>query len=582
MDDQQQATDPDQGGQPHRRRRGLVWALVGVGLVVVLAGLYVGAHLMARGKVPAHTTVRGVDIGAMTREEAHDTLVRELGPRYDAPVTVRHGTTSATLKPSHSGLEVDWRATVAAAVPGDSWRPTALWNSLTGGGEVAPVTHVDKEKLSEAVGEVAPRFEVKATDATVSLDGTRIVTTKARPGHSLDVGATADRVRKTWRRDSTATVEAEVEPSAARIGDDTVAEVVADQLRPRIGEPLMVRCEKGHFGISREAVAEATTVKPDGDTIAVSTDLAALWKATQPSRDKLKMTTARDARIVIEKGKPVVKPSRDGTEMTQKAFEKAVGPALTATGKDRTVTVPLEHTKPDFTTEDAKQAGVRTVIGEFTTEFPHAAYRNTNLTLAANAINDTYLAPGDTFDLDKVLGPRDSAHGYVDGWVINGPTLVKESAGGVSQSATTTFNAAFFAGMTDVEHHPHSMYFSRYPAGREATLYAGKLNLRFRNDTKYGALVQAFTRKAEPGGTGSITVRIWSTPTWDKITSTDLKRSNYTEGGRIVSDDADCHPQSSSPGFDVHYARLFWRDGSVVKREKFFWRYDATDEVVCR
>ena len=36
--------------------------------------------------------------------------------------------------------------------------------------------------------------------------------------------------------------------------------------------------------------------------------------------------------------------------------------------------------------------------------------------------------------------------------------------------STTTFNAAFFAGLDIPEHKAHSIYISRYPFGREATL----------------------------------------------------------------------------------------------------------------
>ena len=42
--------------------------------------------------------------------------------------------------------------------------------------------------------------------------------------------------------------------------------------------------------------------------------------------------------------------------------------------------------------------------------------------------------------------------------------------GGISQFATTLFNAAFFAGLDIPEYQSHSIYITRYPYGREATL----------------------------------------------------------------------------------------------------------------
>jgi hypothetical protein len=64
--------------------------------------------------------------------------------------------------------------------------------------------------------------------------------------------------------------------------------------------------------------------------------------------------------------------------------------------------------------------------------------------------------------------------------------------GGLSQLSTTTFNAAYEAGMEDVEHRPHSEWFSRYPAGREATIYTGVLDMRWKNTAPTGVLVQAW------------------------------------------------------------------------------------------
>jgi vancomycin resistance protein YoaR len=80
----------------------------------------------------------------------------------------------------------------------------------------------------------------------------------------------------------------------------------------------------------------------------------------------------------------------------------------------------------------------------------------------------------------------------------------------------------FFAGLKDIQHQPHTLYIDRYPAGREATVAWPSLDLKFENDTKYGVLVQAYIVKGTPSRQGSITVKMWSTKTYDKITSSDL------------------------------------------------------------
>ena len=95
-------------------------------------------------------------------------------------------------------------------------------------------------------------------------------------------------------------------------------------------------------------------------------------------------------------------------------------------------------------------------------------------------------------------GERTEANGFTKGYIISDGILVQDLGGGVSQIATTTFNAMFFAGLEDVEHKPHSFYIDRYPIGREATVAWGAVDLRFRNDTPYGVLIQADVTPSTP------------------------------------------------------------------------------------
>ena len=65
---------------------------------------------------------------------------------------------------------------------------------------------------------------------------------------------------------------------------------------------------------------------------------------------------------------------------------------------------------------------------------------------------------------------------------INAGELEDAVGGGVSQMATTIFNAAFFAGLDLVSHTPHEFWITRYPPGREATVSWGGPELIVRND----------------------------------------------------------------------------------------------------
>ena len=179
------------------------------------------------------------------------------------------------------------------------------------------------------------------------------------------------------------------------------------------------------------------------------------------------------------------------------------------------------------------------------------------------------------------MGERTAANGFIEGYIIKGGKFKKELGGGVSQSATTTFNAMFFAGLKDIQHQPHTLYIDRYPAGREATVAWPSLDLKFQNDTKYGVLVQAYRVKGSPGPPGL--------DHGQDVVDQDLRQGRVDRPGAVELHHRPRHRgrlvrlRAMAPvqGFDVSYARLFYNDGKVVKRENFSWRYAPTDRVRC-
>ena len=135
-------------------------------------------------------------------------------------------------------------------------------------------------------------------------------------------------------------------------------------------------------------------------------------------------------------------------------------------------------------------------MSTFTTYYPHADYRNTNIGRAGRADRRHRARARARCSRSTTSSASvPAANGFTEGYVISDGILVSDLGGGVSQMATTTFNAAFFAGLEDVEHKPHSFYIDRYPMGREATVAWGSVDLRFRNDT---ALRRADHRRRHP------------------------------------------------------------------------------------
>lgn len=154
--------------------------------------------------------------------------------------------------------------------------------------------------------------------------------------------------------------------------------------------------------------------------------------------------------------------------------------------------------------------GIVERVATFTTPHKDEPYpsRVTNIQRMADLVRGTIIAPGVTFSLNAHVGQRTWHKGFVPGGVISHESggLGVGIGGGVSQFATTAFNAAFFAGLDIPLYQMHSLYFPRYPFGREATInYKGGPDLRLTNNTDYGVLL--WTRYTPT----SITVDVYST-----------------------------------------------------------------------
>ncbi|GAA2181678.1 VanW family protein [Brooklawnia cerclae] len=580
------ATTSTHPGRSRGRRPVVIASIIAGSLIVLLGIAYVVAHVLAQSAAPRNASVNGVAIGGLTSDEAVSKLTAELGPADSAAFTLTgQDGQSATIVPADAGLTVDYRATVRHAGVGAGWDPRDLIHVLTGGGETSPVVTVEQDELSSALAGVADAFVREPVDAGLSLAGTEVVRTPAVPGTALDDDATAQTVEDAWRAavDRPVTdprepfsVGAELATATPRITDEVADEVAADLATTL--RPITVTTPHGQVTVTAEQLASVTDVTATDGALSATVDLGKLYDTDTVITDELTVVEPQDASVELRDGVPTVVPAVDGQSVTREAFVQGLE-GVSDDPEPREVALEVTGVPAGFTTQDAENLGIREVVGEFTTYFPASQYRNTNLGLAAAGIMNTLVKPGETFSLAEATGPRDASTGYVDGAVLVGDHLEYVVGGGVSQVATTTYNAAFFAGMTDIEHHPHTQYFSRYPAGREATVYEGVLDLQFRNDTPYGVLMEAWITPSIPGE-GSITVRVWSTQYYDSVTATTPETWNYVNGTTKTSDSAECVPQSAAPGFDVSYQRILVLGGQQ-STEDYFWRYSPIDQITC-
>ena len=570
------AVGPPAKERPSRRRW---WVAIGVLLtLLVVGGAYLAAYSYAGTTVPVGTTVLGIDIGGQTQDEAEATLRDELLPIADAPVTLLVGRDSYPITPSQSGLNVDVPATVRAAGVGASDPVRLVESIIGGGGPVDPVVVVDEQALGRAVDEVAEDADRDPVEGAVDFVRGNVEATLPQEGRTVDRPAAVDEVADAYLVRS-APVSLPVETTDPTVTADEVERAVEEFAGPAVSGPVTLESPAATRTLGAPLLGRVLSMQPEDGVLQPVLDTEALLEASQERLDALGRP-ATDASVVIRAGRPVVVPSSTGQQVDTSTYADDVFAVLTESGDDRLVTLPLVPKPADFTTADARASGVERVVAEFTTSYPHADYRNTNIGRAAELANNTFLKPGDVFSMNGVVGERRVDRGFTSGFIIEGGRFAEAVGGGVSQLATTLFNAGHFAGFENVEHHPHTLYIDRYPVGREATVFWGSWDLQFGNNTPYGAVVQSFINPSSPGTTGSVTVRIWSTPYWD-VESVTGDRFNFRPYERRVISGPGCVPSSGSDGFDIIVTRTLSLDGEVQQREELYTSYEATPEVVC-
>jgi vancomycin resistance protein YoaR len=544
----------------------------------VLAAAYGVDLLVSSGEIPRNTVVAGVDIGGLSPAAAADTLERLLAPRMVADHTVVAADVEATLSPVTAGIELDVDRTIDAAAE----QPLNPWTrlvTLVSDRSVDPEITGDETALAAQIETIAAQVDRAPVDATIVLENTTPSLVEPADGRVLDREGSAEAITSALASggDPATPIELPVEVSPVRVDTEEAQRVLDETVTPALAAPVQVTSADGATSaeVPVAAIAAGLTFTPQDDgELAVSIDPAALQAALGDGLGVFG-TPAEDARFEISGGAVTVVPSVDGTGVDPQQLADQLLGVLTAPAP-RSVTAELGPVPADFTTEEAQALGIREEISSFTTNFTSTA-SGTNIRVVAEEVDGALVMPGETFSLNTFTGPRGTAQGYVPANVISGGEISTAVGGGISQFATTMFNAVFFAGLEDVYHKPHSFYISRYPAGREATVYEGVIDLVWTNDTDTGIFVDT---NWVPG---AITVTFYGTKRYEIESISSERRNHRQPAVQERVDDGDCNPQGGIPGFDITVTRVF-RDlttGAEIRRENFNTSYAAEAVINC-
>lgn len=629
----EELTDPPSLPQERQRSE---WRGIALRLflaVVVLAGAYVGLAYYLGERIPAGTTVEGVDVGTLSESSARSVLADKLADLASAPVQVELDGEQATLAPADSGLAFDFDDTVAG-VASVSFDPRDMWARLTGEGrQVALTTTVDAQALEAAVDSTNETLSREPVQATVLLARGEVKTTAPEDGVLVDAAKTAEDIANVWPQQSSVTAQSTT--VAARFTAEEVATFVTDIAEPALADSIVIDVtdEDTSVTISPNQLSRLLSVQgadgeesdgdtSDGDDRETGDDLAlimdpegagdivagALVDIEQPAKDAtVRLADNNEPRIVKSKvGKEVNEAgvvsalaeivradlatvpdagtgsggddaasasASDGSEVT--AAPESDG-SVSVDG--RTITVETAQVQPTITDKDAKKWKVDEVMAEFSTEFPTGADnvgRTENIRVGLTYVNGTVVMPGEQFSLADTLAPISSERGYVDAGVISSGRLVKGIGGGLSQVSTAVLNTAWFSGVQLDEFQPHQYYISRYPAGREATISVGSIDNVWTNDTTSPIIVRTYIAD------NSIVMKFYGDRQYT-VKTREGERRNFTKPEIKTDSGPNCLDQGAADGFTITMARDLVKSGDVVHTDEYTTTYQPSNGVTCQ
>ncbi len=475
-------------------------------VVAWLAGWLIDGVLLGGAKTPRGTTLivpsaLSIDNNlAGLSSEGVSTRVSQLATAYsELEVEIVVDSTTVGLPFSTLGLDVDEAATVAAVSAVERTGPIGWTQGFFSTVEVRPRFNFDKAAATDALLDNAPIGD-PPSEPRMRLGDDRFEVEPGQPGKAFEIDTALAQLEDNLGTTSLA-VSIDAVPIEPVLSDAELSEFVAIA-NAITANPISANLEGQQIDISSKTLRSWIDLETRVGEPSFTIDEVSVLKALKFSFPDVG-SGGTDATFDVVDNLPVIVDGDRGTTCCANSSPQRILDAIVA-GEDR-VNLALGEAGVGRNDEWAKNLGIVELIGEFTTDFKPRQSRVTNIARISELTRGVIIEPGETFSVNDFVGRRTRENGFVSAGVIKNGVFENDVGGGISQYATTTFNAAFFAGLDFGEYRSHSIYISRYPYGREATLAFGAIDLQIENTTPYGVLLWPTTNAS------SITVQFFST-----------------------------------------------------------------------
>jgi vancomycin resistance protein YoaR len=543
-------------------------ASLGLGIAAAVGGL-AAYHQTLVDRILPGVSVAGVDVGGMTRSDAHAVLAERFRSLSEGGLLVRSGLGSTTIKFADVGRAADVDTMVAEAIAvgrgGTAVDETIAGLRLRLHPETIGLRLLyDHDRAAAAIAMFAGRVGLGSIDASILRTPSGFAVIPSVDGTAVDTGvaiASVDRAMADPTTSTGARIDVPVVSSVPVRSTDRANEAIA--VAGRMTGSLKLVNGKKTWTISNSRIQLWTGFEPTAEGFRPVLNRNSIAKYLKPIAKNV-LTPVRDASFLRDKRGRIVGARADhaGRILDPATTVDRIATALESrVAGEQPANVPLAMVAvlPKRTTADVTQtAPLMVKVGSWTTFYQVAAHNGfgANITVPARTLNGTVVQPGQLFDFWGALGEVSFRTGYrLGGAIVGGHSVEgKALAGGICAASTTLFNAALRGGFEIVSRQPHWYYITRYPLGLDATV-SGSQSMQFRNDTANPILIQGF---ASPG---IVRFEIWSVPTGRTVT---LSRPIVTN---VV------------PGYDTTVKTSSLPAGSSLRTE---WPVDGKDVVVTR
>lgn len=517
-----------------QRRKALLAGGVVITLFVLLYVAWGVSALTGGDLVARNVSVDGVALGGLDEAD-----VRSVASDLDTqlagePATLVVGDVEIPTNLAAIGVHTDADQLVDDAFAARKggfilFRPFSWIGSFFGDKAVDRSLIVDAGTARTATAELIAGQLTEPTDPSFALDANGLTVVPGIDGATVEFTGVADQIQAAVDNGEPYVVR--LDPVALPPTLETAAlQALADEANAATAQPLEVSV------LDKSAVIEPAMLR---SWVRLDTSGAA---PTWILDDELVIADLRpqfnglgseeqQAHFEVVDGKPIIIPANetvqccadDSGELIRSAL---VGPAPTPDAEAeepvlRSVELTPITSGSDEGVAELEALGIVEEVATFTTNHDCCQGRVQNIQRMAEIVQGYVIRPGELFDLNEIVGRRTTANGFVAAGAIADGVIEPQIGGGVSQFTTTMFNAAFFAGVEFVEYQAHSIYFSRYPRGREATISYPKPDFIIRNTTPYGILVWPTWTDT------SITVTLYST---EYVDVKDVGRTETAQG----------------------------------------------------